>query len=130
MISFAEKACRAGNAAAVGAPLLCSFFAGSYGHLAVTYFRLMKVDVADLYFLSWLFLGHGRLWQFVLLGQAAVAAALAFWIHRSTRTLDWKLSATLTLVTVSMSSVLMIYSGCHIGWGMFFMQLADHVLWM
>lgn len=68
------------------------------------------------------------LWQFVLLAQAAVAAAIALWIFRSSKTLEWKLSATLTLVTLSMSSVLLIYSGCQIGWGMFFIRLADYAL--
>ena len=128
MISFTERSRRLGNVGAIGAPLLCSFFVGSYGRLADSFFRLKHVDVSDLYFLSRLFLGHGGLWQFMLLGQAAVAALVAFWIHRLTKTLEWKLAATLTLVTLSMSSVLMIYSGCQIGWGMFFMRLADHAL--
>ena len=76
MISFSEKARRLGNVGAIGAPLLCGFFVGSYGRLANSVFRLKQVDVSDLYCLSRLFLGQGT-----------VAAVVAFWSHRSSETL-------------------------------------------
>ena len=128
MTSFVQRVSRLGFAAAVCAPLLCSFFIGAIGRQAGSFFKQRQVDMGDQYFTTRLFLGHGRLWMFVLLTQAALALVVGLWINRSAKTAEWKLSALLALVVFSLSSVILVYLECQMAWAMHFMRAWDHAL--
>ncbi len=129
MSNFARRALRFGWAAAILGPLLFSMPCGQIGHQAGLYFKWRQINATEEWFLVRLFLGQNRLWTWILIGQSIAAASVCFAIHRSGRSLEWKLAATICIAIASLLLVCLVFFGCEMAVVMHLMRSWEKQVW-